>query len=467
MVEGSSLPTTHRKYQTLSCALCLALWFGSAWSIPGCGLVAAATSAEPEADEPKVARPVGKPMTHSNLYPIRFGDTGRGSVIDGTTAATGEIVWSRETGKVSTSFWPANVLIWEGHPLVSTYDALALFDREGKRLWDRRTEGGIGPAVASDAMLYYKNIDRFIDSVDLEGNQGLESAPFPGGSGKSVRVDAFWPRPKDFIAVFYHPPADDRRLKPGDPEDKGARAAHVIVVRNDYPTRHGDWSTKIEAQPALVPLLVPGGAIVALMLGTDVVRVAPEDKKAKNTELSRFRSPLSEMTEWSVDAQEVFTLVGTEDDRKVLVAFAADGKTLWRWRDDKDDDTWAKTQPPIRLDGGRVCVLTEGRVLAIDAGKLAWAYDVRSEMLRHGSPVDEGSFEIKDGRLLAKAVLRHGTGLVDGSVLVTAGKTLLHLSATGKKLFSVTLDADILGAPVIDADGGVYVTTATHLFKLR
>ena len=151
----------------------------------------------------------------------------------------------------------------------------------------------------------------------------------------------------------------------------------------------------------------------------------------------------------------------------MLVVFTAAGKALWHWKDDKDTDAWAASQPPIRLTGDRVCVLTEGRVLAVEAGKVVWSYDLRSEMLRHGSQIDDGSFEIKDGKLLAKAILRHGTALADGSLLLTAGKSLFHLGADGKKLFSVAVDGDILSTPVVDADGNIYVTTATHLIKIQ
>jgi hypothetical protein len=418
-------------------------------------------------------------MTEPTLYPIKHGDTGRGGVTEGATAATGRVVWSEPTGKESTPYWPADVLIWEGQPLVSTYDALVLFDREGKRRWDRRKDGGVSPAVTTDGLLCYRSHERFIDSVDLEGRPRLKAAPFPGATSNVVTVKSFWPRPKDFIAVLHRRPGDDKRLRPGDSDDLPLPSGRVIVLRNDYPTPYGDWSVDFDAKQALDALLVPGHAIVALALGHDIVRVAPE--QPDETELSRFASPVAEMVEWSVDAGEIYTMTGYgekpggdrgeghEGERgpKLLVAFTAEGKTLWRWTEDEESDAWAAPQPPIRLKDDRVCVLTEGRVLVVKGGELVWSFDLRSDMLRHGSPIDDGSFEIKDGKLLAKATARHGTGLADGSLLVTAGKWLFHLGHDGKKLFSVALNADILSTPVVDAEGSVYATTATHLFKIQ
>ncbi|HEX2659079.1 MAG TPA: PQQ-binding-like beta-propeller repeat protein, partial [Polyangia bacterium] len=411
------MQTTRHDFGALSCIFSLLFLAGLAPP-----RVALASPAAP-AQRPSPARATGKPMSQSTLYPIKFGDTGRGGIAQGTTKAAGHVAWSREIGKTSSTNFPADVLIWNDHPLVATYDSVVLYDRDGKRLWDRRTEGGLSPAVAADGALYYTNLDGFIDAVDPSGKTVVDAAPFPG-RGRRVRVEAFWPRPKDFIAVLDQPPSDDRRLKPGASPNKGRHGPSVTVMRNDYPTRYGDWSTDFAARPALPPVLVPGQPIVALVLGQEVVRTAPEDKSTEDQALSRFPAPLAEMVDWSVDGHEVYAMIGYEagptgapphgaapvrdgdgdedgDEPeppapvrgpKALVVFSGAGKTLWRWRDDKDHDTWVVAQPPIRLKGqsDRVCVLTEGRVLMVEAGKAAWTYDLRSELLRHGAKLDDG-----------------------------------------------------------------------------
>ena len=180
--------------------------------------------------------------------------------------------------------------------------------------------------------------------------------------------------------------------------------------------------------------------------------------------------PLETLTEWSVDPGEVYTFVGYDTTSagrvKVLLAMSADGHELWRWTDAEDAEEWAIRQPPIRGAGGRVYVLTRGRLLAIEAGKLRWHYDALSEGLKHGTHVDAGAFEIKDGRLMATGSLRHGAVLSDGSLLVTGNRTLHHIGADGRKLFAVSVDADILSPPVVDPDGHIYVATATHLVRI-
>lgn len=119
------------------------------------------------------------------------------------------------------------------------------------------------------------------------------------------------------------------------------------------------------------------------------------------------------------------------------------GEEQWRWVDREKDDRWVTAQPPIRSVSQRVYALTGGRVLAIEQGKLLWQYQVKDEILRHGS------------------------SLADGSLLVTVGKTLIHLDSAGNELFSASLDDEILTPPVVDAEGNIYVATASHLVKIK
>lgn len=401
-------------------------------------------------------------MTQSNLYPTRHATTGRTGMIDGLTTATGRVGWSVATGKEATPFLPAEVLIWQGLPLVCTYQDLSLFDATGKPLWQRRKQGGTPAGVATNGLLYFKNPSLFIDAVDIQNKQILKSAPFPGAMGPEVRVPGFWPGASEFVAVaFDEPPTESRLGPPGPPSaNEGPR---LTIIRNRYPTAYGDMLKRFPGSTGLAPILVPSKPVVALALNGDVVRV----DVAKKAELPRFKFPVADPVDWSVDADEVYVITGYDHQHKVVAAISGTGETLWRWEDTIESDTWAKLQPPIRFGTDRVYALTEGRVLAIESGRLVWAYDLRSEALRHGARVDDGSFEVKDGRLLAKGALRHGSALADGSVLVTSGKSLFHISAKGSKLFSVDLPEEILSAPVVGGNGVIYVATATHLVQIK
>ena len=101
---------------------------------------------------------------------------------------------------------------------------------------------------------------------------------------------------------------------------------------------------------------------------------------------------------------------------------------------------WISVQPPIQAGGGRVYVLSEQKVLALENGKLIWTY--------------------------AAEGLRHGTVLEDRSLLITAGKSLQHVGSNGAKIFSINTADDILSPPVVDAEGHIYVATSKQVLRI-
>ena len=402
-----------------------------------------------------------KVMTTSS-YPVRFASARRDSALAVLTTATGKVVWSKETGKTTSADWPPTVLVWGDRLLVASAPDMVLFDSRGERLWTRQKQIAT-PVASAQGKLYFKAKSRFLEALDGADQPVLKDAPFPGATSADVKVDLFWPREDDFVAVLADP--GDSEVSDGSSPDTPLAPPKAIILRNRYPTTYGDWQLALKGLQTMTPLFVPERQIVALMFD-DLVRI----DLLKRQQVSAFKVPLATRTEWSVDADEVYCFTGYEESSpgktKVLMALSADGRELWRWTDSTNNDTWAVRQPPIRAMGGRVYALTQGRVLAVEQGKLVWQYDTRSDSLQHGAKVDSGSFEIKDGRLLATGSLRHGSVLGDGSLLVTGGKTLHHLSAAGRKLFSVSVDSDILSPPVVDADGHIYVATATHLIRI-
>ncbi|MDP3084530.1 MAG: PQQ-binding-like beta-propeller repeat protein [Rubrivivax sp.] len=401
-------------------------------------------------------------MTTASSYPVRFASTRRDSALPVVTTATGKVAWSKEMGKATHADWPPTVLIWGQRVLVASAPDMVMFDAQGQALWTRPKQIGTPLAVAQ-GNLYFKARSSFLEALDASDQTVLREAPFPGAMSSAVTVDLFWPQEHDFIAVLTEP--GDGEVSDGDEPDAPLDPPHTLVLRNRYPTTYGDWQIALPGLQKLAPLLVPERQVVALMFDA-LVRVDATNA----TEISRFKVPLATLAEWSVDTDEVYCFTGyvgpAPGDSKVLLALSAAGEELWRWVDPEGTDTWAVRQPPIRAKGGRVYALTQGRVLAVEQGKLVWQYDTRSDSLQHGAKVDSGSFEIKDGRLLATGSLRHGSVLGDGSLLVTGGKTLHHLSADGRKLFSVSVDSDILSPPAVDEHGHIYVATATHLVRI-
>ena len=157
----------------------------------------------------------------------------------------------------------------------------------------------------------------------------------------------------------------------------------------------------------------------------------------------RFKVPLTKATDWSADAAGTICVIGYDGQDKAMAAVTPAGKEKWRWTDPGKTDRWVAGQPPIRAGEKRVYALTDKGVLAVEDGKLLWQHEIKGEAVSSAS------------------------ALGDGSLLVAAGKTLLHLDAAGKMLFFVALDKDITAPPVVDAEGGIYVAAGALLVKIR
>src|SRR5262249_44835973 len=160
--------------------------------------------------------------------------------------------------------------------------------------------------------------------VNLENELVLKQSPFPWAMDKKVVVNILWPRERDFIAAVFSPAQQE--LPDGDPPDTKLQPAQSTALRNNYGTTYGDWGTTVEGPSRLPPLLLP--ELNRLVLATDeVIRIDVGEEK----ELSRFKLPLQELVNWSVDSQETYCVTGYAAGRKVLVALSAEGQELWRW----------------------------------------------------------------------------------------------------------------------------------------
>jgi len=397
-----------------------------------------------------------KKVTTSPLYAARFAGPRRDSAIVGETRAEGVVEWSRDIGLPAGSA-PRDVLSWQGGIAVVGGGRVVQYSTNGERLWDRPASQG-APVVAANGLLYLVSRNTELEAVDATNIARLKEAPIPGQASRKFQLELLWPRQDDFVTTSYmaDPTYDSEDLSRPQPKPL------TVGRRTVYGEAIGAWGVSHDGHQRLPPLLLPGPGLWVIALDqVVVVNLSTEEERP------HFKLSLSELTEWSADSSGTLYVTGYAGGNKALLAVTTAGREMWRWIDKDEPDRWAASQPPMLGLQGRAFLLTEGRVLAIDAGKLTWSYDARSESLRHGALAAEGSFEVKDGRLLSTAKLRYGTSLSDGSILVVGSKTLRRIDASGRKVFALTLATDIVTPPVVDADGNVYVATASQLIKIR
>ena len=395
-------------------------------------------------------------MSTPSSYAIHLGGPGRDSFSTASTRATGQIEWTRPTGLPATERL-RSVLVWQNRLVVDSSTRVTAFGANGDRLWDRSKRAGSFAAIGGELLYAVNRADR-LEGTDALNRLVLADAPFPGLANSEFAVVQFWPRQIDFVSATYavQPTYSESDAKRDIPRPR------LVARRTVFGKAIGAWGEEILGPMKLEPLYQPDQELWLVAHG----EVSIVDLKT-STALPPLKLPLDNPTDWSIGRDAVLCVMGLQGGRKTIVAMTTAGQERWRWADDDSDDRWAPAQPPIQGVGGRVFALTEGRVIALDQGKVAWVHDARSDSLRHGARTGDGSFEVKDGRLMSTALLRHGTALADGSILVTGNRSLRHLDASGRRLFSVGLDDDIVTPPAVDAEGNIYIGTTRSLVKIR
>jgi hypothetical protein len=135
-------------------------------------------------------------------------------------------------------------------------------------------------------------------------------------------------------------------------------------------------------------------------------------------------------------------MLGAPEGKNTLVMMSAAGQEVWRWEDTLSAPV-KSGQRPILGTANRVFLLMGTSVIALTAGKQDWSFETEG-----ASP-------------------GYGTALADGSLLVTAGNMLYRLDSGGNAVLEADAEAGILTPPVIDADGSIFVATATELLRLK
>lgn len=364
-------------------------------------------------------------MQTESLYPSYFAGPRRDGAVSVTTTATGKIAWSRELGLADADARSA-LLLWGDHVVATTVSSMALFSKEGERLWQQSRMPGSPPVIAN-GFLYYENRRLKLEAVDLENELAVRNAPLPTAMNDEFAISLLWPRESDFIATAFWPGHEPEEL------------AEVSWDRTPYGERVSAKGGDYEGWQSLPPLYHPQLNRLLLCVTEDLYVIDVE----QGSEVARFKIPLDEASDWSIDTEGTLHIIGYQGDEKVLLALSLNGQEKWRWQGLGRAEQWLGIQPPISAGSERMYAVTDRQILAIEAGQLLWQHEVTG-----GSA-------------------KHATSLADGSLLLAAGNSLSHINRDGETLFTLALDEEIQTPPVVDASGSIYVGTAKHLVKVE
>lgn len=395
----------------------------------------------------------GTLMKSSLIYISPFADYQRTSFINTTTSAKGKITWSFETGVTATKHWTTNVALWGGDPLILTLDNLILLDLNGKKLWSSakklRTAMGI-----YQGRLYTQSKSGFLQIHNLDGTLQAKDLPFPGGLGEKSQTGILVPREKDFVSVVFD---SDQHDHAEDGEQVYSKP-HATIIQNRYEITYGDWSQEEACTWGhSTPLFDSKRDILSLWTDTHFIR----GKMTGSNTITKFNPQIPGAIDWSMDDSEQYYVIASESNLMQFASFDASGKIKWQWKQEiktdkksevksgdtaalRSEEKWLPHPPAIGANG-RLYVLTNQKIRAFDQKDLVWSYSLKSSST-------EMSFV---------------TVLSDNSILVANEKDLVFLDETGKKIWNMTFDEEILSSPVVDENGNIFIATVTKVFRIN
>lgn len=389
-------------------------------------------------------------MANRTTYPTAHASPRRDGAIPVVSTSAGAPGWSAPLGIADLGAAPS-LLVWEDRLVAVGLTDVAVFSPAGKRLW-HRSRRPRSPVVVDSRRLYLPTRTLTLDAIEPTNVPAFSDASLPGVRADSYDLRLLWPLENEYVAAISDPnPRYDEESSAPPPQPR------VFGRRVEWGEEMAAWAGSAVGKERLSPLFVPERH--RLVFGTTEIIVA--DLRGSEKEFARFPQPFAEPVGWSADADGTLAILGVVKGHDAIVALDLEGKRVWEYADPEAGDPWLSGQFPIRAPGGRTYAFTSTYVRAFEQGKPLWSFDVRREELR--LPLQPASTE----KPRFEAPPRYGTALADGAIVFTAGHTLRKLDAAGRLVFAVNFESDILAPPVADAEGNLYVLTATHVVQVR
>ncbi len=331
--------------------------------------------------------------------------------------------------------------------VVGSGENLVYTNKSGIVVWTQ-TKAYNSVFFVQDNLVYYATRSARLNAINTEGIFELTDAPLPGFfSPSEYQLELLVPFDGGFISASYgisrsvvdHPDGASEDID--DP---------LITWRiSEFGRRIGKYGSKLRMNQVSKPIYLPKERQLCFLSSDCYVCISldniPEDDSDDilYTQTYQLTSWFSHVNDWSADNNGHIGVLGVYENKTTLVVFTYDGTADSIWRSDTEEGVCAPYQPPIfSTVFKRVYVLETRRVIAIENGNLTWEYKINEE--NFSSMVEMG----------------------DGSLIVTAGNRLVHLSAIGTLICDRELRDTIIGTPLITSGGEIYLSTCDQLTRL-
>lgn len=368
----------------------------------------------------------------SNIYPVIYSDYRRSSYIDLHSSAIGEIGWEKALNKESAPpFTPKGILMAEEQLFIYSDRKILSFNFEGEKLWDKEMRVGSGVWLDGDKVYFRKrdSIDE-LDRLFFNGDKA-ESKIWILDSDEECNPVFIEPLVnKIFVLSLCIPPPEQ-----GTPMS--------IFYSKEFDSEDYIWVTNFDGESPNPPLHIAELNRFVVFSENEIITYNDLTYSPDGEEKSRFDLPVAELRGSSADKDGQLYLLGIEKNQWVLVCCTLEGEEKWRWSGTKSPSIFQSIQAPIIGVERNVHIVNARSVLTINGGQQVRQYNSENEFVRFCS------------------------SLADGSLLVSANRTLMKLNPQGFSDFEIPFEDQLFTPPVIDPNGNIYTASSTKIFQIK
>lgn len=364
-------------------------------------------------------------------YTVLYADTRRSSFLPLRPEISGRIEWEFSLkGKEGSAASPKALLNSGDVFIVQSDEQIIAVNSQGRKLWRKEIVFG-SPVSIAEGRVYFRSQKTEVDELSavlLDGTEIRETM---------ILLDTFEsaypiyiePLPDSFIAVcVYRVGVED-----GSPE--------VVCYRKAYPSEEYSWVSSYFGGVSLQPLHIREMNRFVMFTSQDV-RIHDSESPHGGKEMARFDVPFPQLSEACAAEDGTLYILGSEESQLSLVALSLNGEELWKYTGIPFGGYRDHQKPPVLGVDKLVHVFAGNTLLSIREGKQVGGY-----VSQHGP-------------------ISYATALIDGSLLLAAGLTLVQIDVSGAKIREIEVEHAISAPPVVDKDGKVYVVTAEKLYKI-
>lgn len=367
------------------------------------------------------------------MYTQYYANPGHDSYIDAVPHFSNELAWKVDISSDEEKEIANRLILTDGkHYYVDALTEIICIGNDANILWRRQKYYG-SQIVYNDGSIYYQSPGRKDDmeAVDSGNRQIIAEYPIPGVIEESFLV-LFQPDKKGIFAQVQYADLPEVSV----PE--------FILYRADEKSIGYLWYKRYynEISPAIPLVNFENDFVLTFSQSEGHIFNLSEKNGASEPDYS-FNLPTERDTLFASSSKsgDIFLAWSTGN---LISLKGIDRKAQEKYTIEMENDFVGGAPviwPPILTPEGFIYILTGNRIFCVKEGKLLWNREVSSAA--------------------------YVTAFADNSVVIAAGKMIIHIDSAGVEKFIYEAEDQISAPVILNPDGGLIFCTKSVVYSLK